>query len=198
MQILSLLLWPTLWPPGSWSTGAPSSWAVSSTLHSQPITNHLQMDELKQGGGDSIASCSFGGTRGSVASWFFWRHFFEDNFLGGRLPTFCLPFFWLFLAWLGIPILGSNFWDPHQKQNSNSVFYAGYSGRNFFWIPLLKSHQIGIPIPKYGIPNFVLCRNSIHLILHETLIAIAQLADLTMLNCMDIGTIPSKDILPPN
>jgi hypothetical protein len=29
---------------------------------------------------------------------FFWRHFFGDNFLGGRLPSICLPFFWF--CWL--------------------------------------------------------------------------------------------------
>ncbi len=69
---------------------------------------------------------------------------------------------------------------------------------HFFWIPLLKSHQIGIPIPKYGIPNFVLRRNSIHLILLETLIAIAQPVDLMIFNHMDVGTIPGKDILSPN
>ncbi len=34
----------------------------------------------------------------SVASWFLWKHFLGDNFLGGRLPSFCLPFFWFF--WL--------------------------------------------------------------------------------------------------
>jgi hypothetical protein len=26
----------------------------------------------------------------SVASWFFWKHFLGDNFLGGRLPPFFL------------------------------------------------------------------------------------------------------------
>ncbi len=29
---------------------------------------------------------------------FFWRHFLGDNFLGGRLPSFCLPFFWFLLV----------------------------------------------------------------------------------------------------
>ncbi len=38
------------------------------------------------GGGILFASCSFEGT------------FWGDNFLGGRLPSFCLPFFWFF--WL--------------------------------------------------------------------------------------------------
>jgi hypothetical protein len=51
--------------------------------------------------GDFFASCSLGGTWGiccflffwrhlgnSVASWFLWKHFLGDNFLGGRLPSF--------------------------------------------------------------------------------------------------------------
>ncbi len=42
----------------------------------------------------------------------------------------------------------------------------------------------------------VLRRNSIHLILHETLIAIAQLLDLMIFNPMDVGTI-GKDIISP-
>jgi hypothetical protein len=63
--------------------------------------------------------------------------------------------------------------------------------------PVEKSSNC-IPIPKFRIPNFVLRRNSIYLISHETLIAIAQPVDLTILNSMDVGTIPGKDILPPN
>ncbi len=35
-------------------------------------------------------------------------------------------------AWLGIPIFGSDFWDPHRKQNSESVFDSGYSSQIFF------------------------------------------------------------------
>jgi hypothetical protein len=35
-------------------------------------------------------------------------------------------------AWLGIPIFGSDFWDPHRKRNSNSVFDSKDSGRIFF------------------------------------------------------------------
>jgi hypothetical protein len=34
----------------------------------------------------------------SVASWFFWKHFLGDNFLGGKLLSFCLPFFWFCLV----------------------------------------------------------------------------------------------------
>jgi hypothetical protein len=29
-----------------------------------------------------------------------------------------------------------------------------FTGQIFFRIPLLKSHRIGIPIPKFGIRNF--------------------------------------------
>ncbi len=35
-------------------------------------------------------------------------------------------------AWLGILIYGSDFWDPHRKGNSDSVFDSRYSGRNSF------------------------------------------------------------------
>jgi hypothetical protein len=35
-------------------------------------------------------------------------------------------------AWLGIPMFGSNFWDPHQKQNSDFVFDSKDSSRIFF------------------------------------------------------------------
>jgi hypothetical protein len=35
-------------------------------------------------------------------------------------------------SWLEIPIFGSNFWDPHWKWNSNSVFDSEDSGWNFF------------------------------------------------------------------
>jgi hypothetical protein len=36
------------------------------------------------------------------------------------------------LARLGIPIFGSDFWDPHRKQNSDSVFESEDSGWIFF------------------------------------------------------------------
>ncbi len=39
-------------------------------------------------------------------------------------------------SWLGIPIFGSNFWDPHCKQNSDSIFYSKDSGWIFFEIPM--------------------------------------------------------------
>jgi hypothetical protein len=42
----------------------------------------------------------------------------------------------LLTTWLGIPIFGSNFWDSHCKQNSNSVFDSKDSGRFFFQIPM--------------------------------------------------------------
>jgi hypothetical protein len=51
-------------------------------------------------------------------------------------------------ARLGIPIFGSNFWDPHLKRNSNSISDSKYSGQIFFRIHLLKSHPIGILICK--------------------------------------------------
>jgi hypothetical protein len=36
--------------------------------------------------------------------------------------------------WLGIPIFGSNSWDPHWKQNSDSVFDSEDSVRIFLKI----------------------------------------------------------------
>jgi hypothetical protein len=58
------------------------------------------------------------------------------------------------VARLGIPIFGSNFWDPHWKRNSGSVSNFEDSGRKIFnQIPLLKNQEIGILILKFGIPK---------------------------------------------
>ncbi len=38
--------------------------------------------------------------------------------------------------WLGIPIFGSNFWDPHRKRNSDFVFDSEDSVWIFFEIPM--------------------------------------------------------------
>jgi hypothetical protein len=54
---------------------------------------------------------------------------------------------------LGIPIFASDFWDPHWKRDSDPVFDSKDSGWFFFQIPLLKNQEIGIPIPKIGIPK---------------------------------------------
>jgi hypothetical protein len=49
--------------------------------------------------------------------------------------------------WLGISIFGFNFWDPHRKQNSNSVFDSKDFGRIFLLeFQCLASQKIGIPI----------------------------------------------------
>jgi hypothetical protein len=54
---------------------------------------------------------------------------------------------------LGIPVFGSDFWDPHCKWNSDSVFDSEDSGRKiFFEFRCLESQKIGIPILKFGIP----------------------------------------------
>jgi hypothetical protein len=53
---------------------------------------------------------------------------------------------------LGISIFGSDFWDPHCKQNSDSVFDSEDSGwKIFFEFRCLESQKIEIPIPKFGI-----------------------------------------------
>jgi hypothetical protein len=44
----------------------------------------------------------------------------------------CHPSDWHYNARLGIPIFGSNFWDPHQRRNSDSVYNSEDSGRIFF------------------------------------------------------------------
>ena len=38
----------------------------------------------------------------------------------------------MYTPWLGIPIFGSDFWDPHRKQNSDSVFDTRDSSQMFF------------------------------------------------------------------
>jgi hypothetical protein len=45
------------------------------------------------------------------------------------------------LDWLGILIFGSNFWDPHWKWNSDSVFDSRDSGRIFFLIPMSQKSE---------------------------------------------------------
>ncbi len=52
--------------------------------------------------------------------------------------------------WLGIPIFGSDFWDPREKRNSDSVFDSDNSV--FFLFRCLESQKIGIPTPKFRIP----------------------------------------------
>jgi hypothetical protein len=37
------------------------------------------------------------------------------------------------VTWLGIPIFGSDFWDPHRKRNFNFVFDSKDSGWIFFF-----------------------------------------------------------------
>jgi hypothetical protein len=68
---------------------------------------------------------------------------------------------------LGILIFGSNFWDPHQKWSSDSIFDSRDSGQIFFFeFCCEKNQQIGIPIPKFGIPKKNR-RNSVHLFSYQ-------------------------------
>jgi hypothetical protein len=54
---------------------------------------------------------------------------------------------------LEIPILGSDFWNPNCKWNSDSVFDSKDSGwKILFEFQCLESQKIGIPIPTFGIP----------------------------------------------
>ncbi len=100
---------------------------------------------------------------------------------------------------MGIPIFGSDSWDPHRKQNSRSVSDSEDSGRKIFErIPLLKNQEIGIPIPKFGIPKEKKSRNSIHLISRMMSIVIGQPEGLTMSNHMDVKGSPIQLLASPD
>ncbi len=65
---------------------------------------------------------------------------------------------------LGILISGSNFWDPHWRRNSDSVYNSEDSGRIFFLkFRFLDSQKIGIPICNFWNSGNFLHRNSEHL-----------------------------------
>ncbi len=73
-----------------------------------------------------------------------------------------------------LPILvgNSNFWFrflwfPTEAEFQFHFWFQIFWLELAFWILLLKSHQIRILIPKFGIPNFLLHRNSVHLILYQ-------------------------------
>jgi hypothetical protein len=99
------------------------------------------------------------------------------------------------LSWLGIPIFGSNFWDPHWKQNTDSILDSKDSG--LFLNSAVEKLRNQNSIPNFGIPIKNKHRISIHLIPHKIPTVIGQPVDLTMLNCMDVGTIPGKAIFLP-
>jgi hypothetical protein len=62
-------------------------------------------------------------------------NFPEENTRGSKSPS---------QTRLGIPIFGSDFWDPHRKRDSGSVSDSKDSGqKNFNQIPLLKNREIG-------------------------------------------------------
>ncbi len=68
-------------------------------------------------------------------------------------------------AGLRIRIFGSNFWDPHWKQNSNSVFDSGDSGWIFFWkLDVWKVRNLEFIFAKFGIRVICLRRNLLRLI----------------------------------
>jgi hypothetical protein len=65
---------------------------------------------------------------------------------------------------LGISIFGSDFWDPHPRRNSDSVYNSGDSGWIFFLkFQFLESQKIGIPICDFQNSSSFLHRNSVHL-----------------------------------
>ncbi len=61
----------------------------------------------------------------------------------------------VFRAWLGIPIFGSDFLEPHCKQNSNSIFDSKDSGWIFFEIPMSGESE-NWKSAKFGILVFFL------------------------------------------
>ena len=97
-----------------------------------------------------------------------------------------------FASRLGIPIFGSNFWDPHQKQNSDSVFDSKDSGRIFFSNSAVEKSRNRNSDSKILNSEKNKRRNSIRLILHAMSILIGQPVGLAMSNHMDVGTIPGK------
>jgi hypothetical protein len=101
-------------------------------------------------------------------------------------------------AWLGIPIYGSVFWDPHRKPNTNSIFNSKDSSQIFFLNSAVeKSRKRNSDSKTRNSEKKNWFRNSIHLISHKTSTVIGQPVDLTMLNPMDIGTISGKAIFVP-
>ncbi len=69
------------------------------------------------------------------------------------------------LAWLGIPIFTSDFWDPHRKQNSNSVFDSKDSGWNYFWNSgVWRVRKLEFRFAIFRILVICLCKNSLRLI----------------------------------
>ena len=99
--------------------------------------------------------------------------------------------------WLGIPIFGSGFWDPHQKQNSDSVIDSKDSNQNFFLNSAVEKSRNWNSDSEIWNSKKNGRRNSIHLVSHKTSIIIGQPVDLMMLNRMDVGTIHGKAIFPP-
>ena len=93
-------------------------------------------------------------------------------------------------ARLGILIFGSDFWDPHRKRNSDSVFNSEDSGRIFFLNSAVEKSRNWNSDSRIRNSEKNKRRNSIHLILHVMSIVIGQPVGLTMSNHMDVGTNP--------
>jgi hypothetical protein len=60
---------------------------------------------------------------------------------------------------LGIPIFGSDFWDPHCKRNSDSIFNSKDSDRNFpFEIPMSgESENRNSDSEIWDSGNYIVC-----------------------------------------
>ncbi len=95
-------------------------------------------------------------------------------------------------ARLGIPIFGSDFWDPHWKRNSNSLFNSKDSGQIFFFKFRCWKFEKSEFHSEIRNSEKNKRRNPIHLILHAMSIVMGQPVGLTMSNHMDVGIIPGK------
>ncbi len=89
---------PMSCPLCSQSRGTSFLRIMSSASRSQPIYSWWM--GLSGGGGFCCFLFFWRHLGDSIASLFFWRHISGDNFLGGRLPSFCLPFLLGLIGWL--------------------------------------------------------------------------------------------------
>jgi hypothetical protein len=78
---------------------------------------------------------------------------------------------WPKKTWLGIPIFGSDFWDPHQKRNSDSVFDSGDSSQFFLLNSAVEKTTNWNSNSKIWNSKKSIPRNSVLLILHQKIIS---------------------------
>ncbi len=93
-----------------------------------------------------------------------------------------MPSWHHFHSWLGIPIFGSDFWDPHRKQNFDSVFDSKDSGRIFFWnSDVWRVRKLEFQFGIFGIQVISLRKNSVHLIVANLYWLLSMYNDLILI-----------------